>query len=218
MKRTLVKLISDAPFFSFGICSTLQRHYSFAVYTLYNNHREATNEIIEGDGHASFDNIVVIFHCRSPEHVAQLKRLLTHNKTFPLAVFFSSPHYEMLELAAKRRSISVFDETAGEEELIRGIKEACAGNAYFSDSLGESVVRSLRANGKGPFTSRELDIISLVATGMTLSAVAALLGVSPHTVRNHLANIYEKLGAGNRTSAVVKALEMGIIQGPRSRE
>lgn len=217
MDRRFVRLISDSPFFGFGVCATLQRHYSFAVYSLHHDYREATAEILDADGMASELECLVVFHCRTPEHAPFLRRLLTHNSRFPIAVFFSEPNYELLELAALRQCISVFDETVSEEEFLKGVREASKGNTYFCENLGRTVVKSLTSNSKGPFTSRERDIISLMATGMKVSAVAAVLGVSPNTVKNHLASIYDKLGAGNRTAAVVKALEMGIIQAPRFR-
>ena len=51
-------------------------------------------------------------------------------------------------------------------------------------------------------TTRELQIMEYVASGRTNADIADRLSISPHTVRNHLANIFEKLGAHSRWQAI----------------
>ena len=60
-------------------------------------------------------------------------------------------------------------------------------------------------------TSRETQVLSLVADGLSNKAIAARLGVSDETVKFHLASIFGKLGASNRTDAVTQALRRGLV-------
>jgi DNA-binding NarL/FixJ family response regulator len=60
-------------------------------------------------------------------------------------------------------------------------------------------------------TPRETDVLQLVATGLSNRAVAERLHVSDETVKFHLASIFGKLGASNRTDAVQRALRRGLI-------
>jgi DNA-binding NarL/FixJ family response regulator len=60
-------------------------------------------------------------------------------------------------------------------------------------------------------TSRETQVLELVAAGLSNRAVAARLGVSDETVKFHLASIFGKLHASNRTDAVLRALRRGLI-------
>ena len=60
-------------------------------------------------------------------------------------------------------------------------------------------------------TARELDVLRLLATGMTNKAIAARLAISDQTVKFHVAEILGKLGTANRTSAVRRALRKGLI-------
>lgn len=60
-------------------------------------------------------------------------------------------------------------------------------------------------------TARERQILLLVALGLTTSQIAGELAVSPHTVRNHLKNVYAKCGIHNRTQAVLHALRIGLL-------
>ena len=55
----------------------------------------------------------------------------------------------------------------------------------------------------GKFSRRELDVLELVSTGMTNTQVADQLGLTVHAIKFHLASIYRKLGAANRTEAAV---------------
>jgi LuxR family maltose regulon positive regulatory protein len=63
-----------------------------------------------------------------------------------------------------------------------------------------------------PLTERELDVLRLVADGLTNVAVAAELVVAQSTVKTHINRIYSKLGVTQRTQAVAKARELGLIQ------
>ena len=61
-------------------------------------------------------------------------------------------------------------------------------------------------------TSRELDVLALLADGCGNRAIAARLGISAHTVKFHLSSIFGKLGASTRTEAVRRGLERGLIE------
>ena len=60
-------------------------------------------------------------------------------------------------------------------------------------------------------SDRELEVLSLVAEGLTDAEVAENLYVSPRTVGGHLRGVYRKLGVKSRTAAVKKAGELGLI-------
>jgi DNA-binding NarL/FixJ family response regulator len=60
-------------------------------------------------------------------------------------------------------------------------------------------------------TGREIEVIELMAEGLTNKAIAARLGISDQTVKFHVASICGKLGAANRTDAVRRALRRGLV-------
>jgi DNA-binding CsgD family transcriptional regulator len=62
-----------------------------------------------------------------------------------------------------------------------------------------------------PLTPRELDVLELVAEGLSNKAIAARLGISDQTVKFHVASICAKLGVANRTEAVRRALRRGLL-------
>ena len=68
-----------------------------------------------------------------------------------------------------------------------------------------------RESFEEPLTPREIDVVELLAEGLSNKAIAVRLGISDQTVKFHVASIYAKLGASNRTGAVRRALRRGII-------
>ncbi len=66
--------------------------------------------------------------------------------------------------------------------------------------------------GVDPLTPREIEVLSLAATGLQIHEIGRRLFVSRETVKSHLAHGYAKLGARNRADAVTRALQVGLIE------
>lgn len=60
-------------------------------------------------------------------------------------------------------------------------------------------------------TPREVEVLGLIAAGQSNKEIARALGVSPNTVKTHLARLFDKLAASSRTAATARARELGII-------
>ena len=74
---------------------------------------------------------------------------------------------------------------------------------------GEAGGRARAVAGAAPLTSREREVLGLVAEGLTNAQVAAVLWISPGTVRRHLENTFAKLGVHTRTAAVAQVRHAG---------
>jgi two-component system nitrate/nitrite response regulator NarL len=124
--------------------------------------------------------------------------------------FASERAYGLLALGAA----GFLTRSAGEGELRRAIAVVAAGSAYLADVQDAlSYEIRLRADGHRPILSaRELEILHRVAEGDSSRAIAAAMSVSPSTVKTHLTHLYEKLGAGDRASAVAAAMRRGLLR------
>jgi two-component system, NarL family, response regulator len=97
---------------------------------------------------------------------------------------------------------------AGREELLAAIQQVHAGQKWIQSSIQTLV--SQRAN-RPELTPRELEVLKLLVTGLTNREIAAVLGNSENTVRNHTISIFAKLYVSDRAEAVGAALQRGII-------
>ena len=73
----------------------------------------------------------------------------------------------------------------------------------------------LRAPQQQTPTERELEVLTLVARGLTNRAIGRQLALSEATVKTHLVHVFTKLGVADRTAAVTAALDRGLIRLPR---
>lgn len=63
----------------------------------------------------------------------------------------------------------------------------------------------------GELTARERDVLKLMARGCNNAQIAERLFISPHTVKNHVSNIYRKMGIDDRTQVALLALRLGLV-------
>ena len=61
-------------------------------------------------------------------------------------------------------------------------------------------------------TPRELSVVRLLSSGCTYGQVASQLGISPHTVVTHIKNVYRKLEVHTAAAAVMRAVQLGLLQ------
>ncbi len=98
--------------------------------------------------------------------------------------------------------------------LVRSLRAAAAGQTVFTPTAVHHLARSFRSVptvAPQELSSRELEILGLLATGLGTDAIAADLHLSVHTVRNHVRHILEKVGAHSRIEAVAIATHDGVI-------
>jgi DNA-binding NarL/FixJ family response regulator len=102
-------------------------------------------------------------------------------------------------------------------ELIKAIQNAYSGKRIFDLEATHRILCQLLTNGQpvqmqaDKLHSREIEVLRLVAKGMTNRQIALQLSISDHTVGTHLANTFRKLGVGSRMEAVNYAIQRGII-------
>lgn len=122
------------------------------------------------------------------------------------------------------------------DDLITAIKETQAGNSWIDPSIASLVLSQVKPSGAGgenfnsktveiravdteyeqiieayPLTNRELEILECIVSGCSNAQIAEQLFVTVGTVKTHVRNILNKLGASDRTQAAVRALRAGLI-------
>jgi DNA-binding NarL/FixJ family response regulator len=103
------------------------------------------------------------------------------------------------------------------ERLFPAIRAAARGETVLAPTVATRLVSQMRGRAATTeaLTSREVEVLELVARGSSNVDIAAALFISEATVKTHLLHTFAKLGVDDRTAAVVAALERGIIALPR---
>jgi len=103
-------------------------------------------------------------------------------------------------------------------ELIDAIRAVYAGESVLHPAITRKVIESFLPAGKPaerriaePLSEREMEVIRLAGRGMSNKDIAEELSLSVRTVQAHLGNIFNKLGVGSRTEAVLYALKKGWV-------
>ena len=138
-----------------------------------------------------------------------------------------NPDYMFEALKAGAAGYVLKDAT--QDDVVDAVRQVLSGGSVLEPELSARLLRRLvaeSANGKehtpkaprasermpvAPLTPRELEVLGLVKLGLTNRQIAAKLVISVGTVKNHVEHIIQKLGTSDRTQAVVRALELGIL-------
>lgn len=96
-------------------------------------------------------------------------------------------------------------------ELIAAVRAAAAGESALAPVIASRLLNRMRAP-QASLSSREIEVLELVAAGRSNTEVAGDLFVSETTVKSHLAHIFTKLGVSSRTAAVSAARTRGILR------
>lgn len=106
------------------------------------------------------------------------------------------------------------------DQLIAAIRAIAGGATVFQPAVTERLLRSTDrtaspvAAAAERLTERETEVVSLMSGGYSNREIAGALGTAEGTVKNHVSSILAKLGARDRTRAVLKALEAGLLHRP----
>ena len=105
------------------------------------------------------------------------------------------------------------------EQLVEAVKTVAAGGSLVAPVVTQRLLTGLERmqndftslDQPDPLTERETEILRLMASGYSNKEIANSLNVAEGTVKNHVSNILSKLGVRDRTRAVLKAFELGIV-------
>ncbi|MFT2750151.1 response regulator [Clavibacter sp. Sh2036] len=96
-------------------------------------------------------------------------------------------------------------------ELLAAVRAAAAGESALAPAVASRLLARMRAP-RVSLSSREIEVLRLVADGASNTDVGARLHITDATVKSHLVHVFSKLGVSSRTGAVAAAREIGILR------
>jgi DNA-binding NarL/FixJ family response regulator len=169
---------------------------------------------------------VVVMDIRMPvlDGVAATRRLLTELDPPPYVVVVTTfDDDENLYEALRAGASGFLLKNSPPEQLVEAVRAVAAGEGLLSTSVTRRVIAELarRAPGKPShpaalkeLTAREVEVLRLVARGLSNAEIADELVITPGTAKTHVSRILTKLGLRDRVQAVVLAYETGLVRGP----
>jgi DNA-binding NarL/FixJ family response regulator len=162
---------------------------------------------------------VVIMDIRMPrcDGVEATRRLPRHR-----VLILTTFHHDEYVVEALRAGASGFLlKDATPEELVNAVRVVAAGDALLSPSVTRQLLHHVVSRLPAPapprdaalaeLTERELEVLRLLARGLSNAEIAASLRVTEATVKTHVSHVLDKLGLRDRVQAVVLAYELGLV-------
>ena len=165
---------------------------------------------------------VVLMDVRMPEmNGIEATRAIATGEGAPRVLVLTTFDRDEYVYEALRAGASAFLlKDAPEHQLLAAIRVVADGGSLFSPSVTRRLIEQFAARGPaepapaelGDLTARELEVLRLVARGLSNAEISSELVVSEHTTKTHVASILQKLGLRNRVQAVVLAYETGVVR------
>jgi len=163
---------------------------------------------------------VVLMDIRMPAlDGIEATRSITRREQAPRVLVLTTFDLDEYVYEALRAGASAFLlKDAPEHQLLAAIRVVADGGSLFAPSVTRRLIESFAGRKRAAatpaleeLTARELEVLRLIARGLSNAEIAANLVVSEHTTKTHVASILQKLDLRNRVQAVVLAYESGLI-------
>lgn len=161
---------------------------------------------------------LVLMDIRMPamSGIEATRRILDADPAVGILILTMSEDDESLFAAMRAGARGYFPKDADSNELLRAIRAAAVGEAIFGVSIARRMMAFFAAgapSAAAPFpelTAREHEVLELIAAGRSNREIAQRLGITSKTVRNHVANVFNKIRVADRSQAIVRAREAGL--------
>ncbi len=146
--------------------------------------------------------------------VASINELRALREGLAFVVLTASTSDSVLVAAVQAGASGFVSKTRGVSEVTTAVRAAAAGEAVISPEMLMRLLPRFRGAATEPglrLTEREQEVLTLLADGLSNAAIGERLVVSVHTVRNHVANLANKLGAHSRLEVLSIAMRRGLL-------
>ncbi|MET7992961.1 response regulator transcription factor [Amycolatopsis sp. NPDC005232] len=156
---------------------------------------------------------VVLMDLRMPEldGVGAIRRLATEHPAVRVLVLTTYDSESDVLPAIEAGATGYLLKDAPVADLQHAVRAAARGESVLAPAVAARLMEPLRRPKPGALTSRELDVLRLVAAGATNRAAANQLFISEASIKTHLLHVYAKLGVNDRAAAVGEAYRRGLL-------
>jgi DNA-binding NarL/FixJ family response regulator len=208
-----VLVVDDHPVVQDGLSALIDTVEGMEVVARAASGREAVSEAL-----SHYPDVVLMdLNMPGGSGIEATREIVSRCPGTRVLVLTLSEDDESIQQALRAGSRGYLLKGASQEEIVRGITTVATGGVLFSAAIAEQVLDSLNRDPRsGPptvlpdLTTRERDILNLLAVGSKNNVIADALGISTKTVANHLSMIFTKLNVEDRAQAIIVARDAGL--------
>jgi DNA-binding NarL/FixJ family response regulator len=202
-----ILVADDHPIVRDGLVAVLSTQPDFEVVGEASTGPETIQRV------AALQPDVLLLDIEMPEldGVETLKRLREHDPAVRAIMFTAFDTDERIVQAVQAGAQGYLLKGVPRDEIFSAVRVVHAGGALLQPVVASKLLRRTRLDQE-PLTAREREVLHLLARGLTNKQIAAELVVTERTVKFHVSAILAKLGAGNRTEAIHRALQQGLVE------
>jgi DNA-binding NarL/FixJ family response regulator len=207
-----ILIADDHPIVREGLSAVLETQPDFTIVGEAASGAEAVEQA------ASLRPDVILLDLELPEldGVVALRQIRADNPTARTIIFTAFDTDERILAAVQAGAQGYLLKGAPREELFQAIRVVHGGGSLLQPVVAARLLRQVSGAAAAPLpeplTERELEVLRQLARGRQNKEIATELWISERTVKFHVSAILAKLGVGNRTEAVSKAAQLGLIE------
>jgi len=205
MKAIKVLIVDDHPVVRLGLRTMLDSERNISVMGAAASAREALAEVEKQRPD------VVLMDLRMPEMegteaIAELRRI---EPNIRILVLTNYEEDEYIFRALQAGAMGYLLKSAPQEEIVQGVEMVHRNKRCVPPNIAKRLLETI---AREELSQRELEVLRLVAGGLTNKEIAQRLFISAKTARNHVASCLVKLGVTDRTEAATTAVRRGLIR------
>jgi DNA-binding NarL/FixJ family response regulator len=156
---------------------------------------------------------VILMDLRMPDvdGVTATERILAASPSIRIVVVTTYESDADILRAVEAGAAGYLLKDASRLELADAVRDAARGKTVLAPSVADRLVRFVRQPASVSLSSREVEVLGLVAKGTTNAEIGRALHISEATVKTHLLRAFNKLDVSDRTAAVTTAMALGLL-------
>ena len=201
-------IVDDHPLVRRGLCELFSEDGDFEVLEAVADGEQAVSTVLARQP----DVVLMDISMPGMDGIEATRRLLAVRPQTRVVMLTSFPDHERVMEALDSGAVGYILKEAESDELLRGVRAAAGGDSPLSPRAARALLTARR--GRRPFeelTSRELDVLKLVARGLSNKQIAWRLAISEKTVKAHMTSIFGRIGVADRTQAALWAQRHGVV-------
>lgn len=208
MNAIRVLIVDDHPVVREGLVGMLAGHPNIDVVAEADNGAEAISLFRRFQP----DVILLDLHMPGMDGVDVIEQLLSEAPEARILVLTTYDSDADILRAVEAGATGYLLKDTPRSDLFRAIEKVAQGESVLAPTVASRLMQRMRSPTEETLSSREIEVLQLVARGKSNREIGKALHVSTATIKTHLVRIFDKLDVTDRTAAVTVALERGIMR------